>query len=227
MKILVVDDEISILKLLKMTLQLEGHEILLAKDAIEALNIIAKNYPDIIILDAMLPDIDGFNLIGKIKRIKDIPIIMLTAKSDMNDKLLGLQLGADDYITKPFNSRELILRINVIKKRILKSKTNEDKKVIKVGELTLIPNEKKVLVKDESVTLTYKEFKVLNYLCENPGRVFTRDELLTKVWGYDFEGTTRAVNILIQRIRKKLGPCQNYIKTIYGLGYKLDVNEED
>ncbi|MEG1004244.1 MAG: response regulator transcription factor [Romboutsia sp.] len=222
MKILVVDDEISILKLLKITLEVGGYETVLAKDAVSALDIIIKDPPDIIVLDAMLPDIDGFNLIHKIKKIKDIPIIMLTAKCSMNDKVLGLQLGADDYITKPFNSTELLLRINVIDKRICKMNNTSEDEVITIGKLTLYLKEKKVSIEGEFIELTYKEFQVLSYLCENHSKVFARDELLTKVWGYDFEGTTRAVDMLIQRLRKKLGPVQGYIKTIYGLGYKVD-----
>ena len=216
MKILVVDDEVSILQLIKMNLEIEGHVPITAENALDALELVIKEKPDIIILDAMLPDISGFNLIPKIKNIDDIPIIMLTAKSDINDKLLGLQLGADDYITKPFNSTELILRINIVGKHI----SSDSKKKVKdltVGDLTLLLDERKALIK-----LTFKEFEVLRCLCQNKNKVFSREELLNKVWGYDFEGTTRAVDILIQRLRKKLGPCQNYIKTLYKAGYKLD-----
>ncbi|MGU8347411.1 response regulator transcription factor [Clostridium perfringens] len=221
MKILVVDDEVSILQLIKMNLEIEGHVPIMAENALDALELVIKEKPDIIILDAMLPDISGFNLIPKIKNIDDIPIIMLTAKSDINDKLLGLQLGADDYITKPFNSTELILRINIVGKHI----SSDSKKKVKdltVGDLTLLLDERKALIKSEYINLTFKEFEVLRCLCQNKNKVFSREELLNKVWGYDFEGTTRAVDILIQRLRKKLGPCQNYIKTLYKDGYKLD-----
>ncbi|WP_024613853.1 response regulator transcription factor [Clostridium sp. Ade.TY] len=224
MKILVVDDEISILKMLKITLEVAGYEVLLAENAVSALDVILTDLPDIIILDAMLPDIDGFDLIPKIKKIKDIPIIMLTAKCNMSDKLLGLQLGADDYITKPFNSTELLLRINIIKKRSLDNKVkNEDEELI-VGDLKLFLKEKKLSINGEYIDLTYKEFQILSYLSKNHGKVFTRDELLIKIWGYDFEGTTRTVDMLIQRLRKKLGNYQSYIKTIYGLGYKIDAD---
>ena len=166
--------------------------------------------------------ISGFELIHKIKLINDIPIIMLTAKDDINDKLLGLQLGAEDYITKPFNSTELLLRIKVISKRINKFSKKTDK-TLSLGRITIIADERKVLVDNEYVDLTFKEFEVLNCLCENKGIVFSREDLLNKVWGYDFEGTTRAVDILIQRLRKKLGPCQTYIKTLYKAGYKFDL----
>lgn len=225
MKILVVDDEKSILQLIKMNLELEGYETLLATNAIEALNIVILKKPDIIILDAMLPDISGFNIISKIKNIEDIPIIMLTAKSDINDKLLGLQLGAEDYITKPFNSTELILRIKIISKRYFKKNQSTSNKLI-IGDLTLLLDERKVLVNCQYIDLTFKEFEVLKYLCQNKNKVFSRETLLNKIWGYDFEGTTRAVDILIQRLRKKLGSCQNYIKTLYKAGYKLDAEDK-
>ncbi|HAT4307251.1 response regulator transcription factor [Clostridium perfringens] len=223
MKILVVDDEVNILKMLKITLEVAGHEVLLSENALSVIDIILENEPDVIILDAMLPDIDGFNLIPKIKKVKDIPIIMLTAKCNINDKLLGLQLGADDYITKPFNSTELLLRLNIIKKRSIYPKKISHKNEITLGNLKLFLNEKKLLLNNEYVDLTFKEFQLLSCLCKNKGKVFTRDELLIKIWGYDFEGTNRTVDMLIQRLRKKLGSCQNYIKTIYGLGYKIDV----
>lgn len=222
MNILVVDDEISILQLIKMNLKLQNYNVITATCGNEALELTIKEKPDIIILDAMLPDISGFELIHKIKLIDDIPIIMLTAKGDINDKLLGLQLGAEDYITKPFNSTELLLRIKVISKRIKKFSKETDK-TLSLGRITIIANERKVLVDNEYVDLTFKEFEVLNCLCENKGIVFSREDLLNKVWGYDFEGTTRAVDILIQRLRKKLGSCQTYIKTLYKAGYKFDL----
>lgn len=222
MNILVVDDEISILQLIKMNLKLQNYNVVTATCGNEALELTIKEKPDIIILDAMLPDISGFELIHKIKLINDIPIIMLTAKDDINDKLLGLQLGAEDYITKPFNSTELLLRIKVISKRINKFSKKTDK-TLSLGRITIIADERKVLVDNEYVDLTFKEFEVLNCLCENKGIVFSREDLLNKVWGYDFEGTTRAVDILIQRLRKKLGPCQTYIKTLYKAGYKFDL----
>ena len=222
MNILVVDDEISILQLIKMNLKLQNYNVVTATCGNEALELTIKEKPDIIILDAMLPDISGFELIHKIKLIDDIPIIMLTAKDDINDKLLGLQLGAEDYITKPFNSTELLLRIKVISKRINKF-SKKTAKTLSLGRITIIADERKVLVDNEYVDLTFKEFEVLNCLCENKGIVFSREDLLNKVWGYDFEGTTRAVDILIQRLRKKLGPCQTYIKTLYKAGYKFDL----
>lgn len=225
MNILIVDDEVSILHLIKMNLELQNYEVTTATTGNEAIDLVIKTKPDIIILDAMLPDISGFQLINKIKLIKDIPIIMLTAKGDINDKLLGLQLGAEDYITKPFNSTELLLRIKVISKRITKFSKEGDKN-FSVGKITIIEKERKVMVDSEYIDLTFKEFEVLSCLCQNKGIVFSREDLLNRVWGYDFEGTTRAVDILIQRLRKKLGPCQGYIKTLYKAGYKVEFNDE-
>ncbi|WP_024614348.1 response regulator transcription factor [Clostridium sp. Ade.TY] len=225
MNILVVDDEISILQLIKMNLELQNYDVITATCGNEALDLIIKNKPDIIILDAMLPDISGFELINKIKLIKDVPIIMLTAKDDINDKILGFRLGAEDYITKPFNSTELLLRVKVISKRL--DKTSEEKTtLLSFGKLEINPIERKVSINSNYVDLTFKEFEVLLCLSENKGRVFSREDLLNKIWGYDFEGTTRAVDILIQRLRKKLGPCQGYIKTLYKAGYKFDIEDE-
>ena len=155
MNILVVDDEISILQLIKMNLKLQNYNVVTATCGNEALELTIKEKPDIIILDAMLPDISGFELIHKIKLIDDIPIIMLTAKDDINDKLLGLQLGAEDYITKPFNSTELLLRIKVISKRINKFSKKTDK-TLSLGRITIIADERKVLVDNEYVDLTFK-----------------------------------------------------------------------
>lgn len=224
MYILVVDDEISILQLVKMNLELQEYKVITATNGNDAILSIINFHPDIIILDAMLPDVSGFELIPKIKSISDIPILMLTAKGDINDKLLGLQLGAEDYITKPFNSTELLLRIKVISKRLAKNE-NDSKDFIELGKLKILLNERTVLIDSDYIDLTFKEFEVLKCLCKNKCMVFSRDDLLNKVWGYDFEGTTRAVDILIQRLRKKLGPCQHYIKTLYKAGYKLDVED--
>lgn len=226
MKILVVDDEVSILQLMQMTLELEHFEVITSKTGLDALSIIRKEPVDLIILDAMLPDTNGFSLIPKIKHIADIPIIMLTAKNDINDKILGLKLGADDYITKPFNSTELILRVKIISKRSPK-KVKDKKNKIVIGDLQIEKKERKLIIDSNEVTLTYKEFEVLKCLCENKGKVFSREELLNKVWGYDFEGTTRAVDILIQRLRKKLGTYQKYIKTLYKAGYKVEVDDNE
>ncbi len=223
MKILVIDDEQSILNLIRLTLELEGYEVLTASNGKEALEWWEEE-PEMIVLDLMLPDTDGYQLF-RIFREKNsnIPIIMLTAKSQMNDKLLGLQLGADDYITKPFHSTELLLRMKSIERRLkTHSLTEISVNLLKVGSITLHIEERKVFVHDKEISLTYREFDLLKLLIVNKQRVFTRDELLTKIWGFEYMGNTRAVDIMIQRLRKKLGEDGNDIKTIYGVGYKLE-----
>jgi two-component system, OmpR family, alkaline phosphatase synthesis response regulator PhoP len=223
MKILVIDDEQSILNLIRLTLELEGYEVLTASNGKAALECWEEK-PEMILLDLMLPDTDGYQLF-RIFREKNtyIPIIMLTAKSQMNDKLLGLQLGADDYITKPFHSTELLLRMKSIERRIqTHNLTEKTANLLKVGSITLHIAERKAFVHDKEISLTYREFDLLKLLIINKQRVFTRDELLTKIWGFEYIGHTRAVDIMIQRLRKKLGDDGNEIKTIYGVGYKLE-----
>lgn len=228
MKILVIDDEVSILYLIELNLKIEGYTIVKATTASEGIKKMKTEEPDLVILDIMLPDMTGYDAISKLREIdENIPVIMLTAKSDINDKLIGLQLGADDYITKPFYSAELILRIKAITKRMSKTHKMDLKNEISIGNLKLIKSQRKVLLNDNEIILTFKEFDVLMLLCENQKKVFTREELLDKVWGYDFKGNTRAVDILIQRLRKKLGSYQDIIKTVYGVGYKIEVTKNE
>lgn len=227
MKILIVDDEVSILYLVELNLKIEGYEVIKAQTGAEAIDKMREEKPDLAILDIMLPDTDGYSLIKRLRSIdENLPVIMLTAKSDINDKLLGLQLGADDYMTKPFHSTELILRIKAISKRISKAEKVDSKNEINVGNIKILRDERKVFVAEKEVVVTYKEFDLLLLLAENKEKVFTREELLNKVWGYDFEGTTRAVDILIQRLRKKLDDSQELIQTIYGVGYKLEADNK-
>ncbi|MGE7853166.1 response regulator transcription factor [Bacillus paramycoides] len=222
MKILVVDDESSIRNLIRMQLEMEGYEVLTAADGREA---VARwdERPDVLILDVMLPDTDGYELLRLFReKDRDIPVLMLTAKSQMNDKLLGLQLGADDYVTKPFNYAELILRVKNMSRRVKKEEAAVSHEVIRAGELVICPKERKVHVEGQEIQLTYREFNLCQLFVSNPQRVFMRDELLEKVWGFEYIGNTRAVDIMVQRLRKKLGNSGEYIKTIYGVGYKLD-----
>ncbi|MGE7634476.1 response regulator transcription factor [Bacillus paramycoides] len=222
MKILVVDDESSIRNLIRMQLEMEGYEVLTAADGREAVER-WNEQPDVLILDVMLPDTDGYELLRLFReKDRDIPVLMLTAKSQMNDKLLGLQLGADDYVTKPFNYAELILRVKNMSRRVKKEEAAVSHEVIRAGELVICPKERKVHVEGQEIQLTYREFNLCQLFVSNPQRVFMRDELLEKVWGFEYIGNTRAVDIMVQRLRKKLGNSGEYIKTIYGIGYKLD-----
>lgn len=221
MKILVVDDESSIRNLIRMQLEMEGYEVLTAADGREALER-WNEQPDVLILDVMLPDTDGYELLRLFReKDRDIPVLMLTAKSQMNDKLLGLQLGADDYVTKPFNYAEHILRVKNMSRRV-KKEVAVSREVIRAGELVICPKERKVHVEGQEIQLTYREFNLCQLFVSNPQRVFMRDELLEKVWGFEYIGNTRAVDIMVQRLRKKLGNSGEYIKTIYGVGYKFD-----
>lgn len=226
MKILVVDDEKSIVNLIRMNLELEGHEVVISMSGMDAVNKFKIEKPELVILDIMLPDISGHEVIKKFQKINnDVPVIMLTANSQINDKLLGLQLGADDYITKPFNSAELILRIKAITKRIKKkdNKAKENNNEIKISGLRILKDERKIFIDEQEIVMTYKEFDTLLLMMENCNKVFTREKLLERVWGYEYEGNTRAVDILIQRLRKKLGVYSEQLKTIYGVGYKLEL----
>ncbi|KEI06927.1 response regulator transcription factor [Clostridium botulinum] len=227
MKILLVDDEESILNLVKMNLMFENYDVVTAECGKDAIKLFQSESPDLIVLDLMLPDMDGFQIIHEIQNINsEIPIIVLSAKNQINDRLLGLQLGADDYITKPFDSRELILRIRAISRRINKVKltTNkETKKIIEKGFIKIMVLERRVFINLKEVNFTHIEFEILVLMVQNAYKVFTREELLDKIWGYDFSGNTRAVDIHIKRIRKKLLNHEEAIKTIYGVGYRFEV----
>lgn len=226
MKILVVDDEKSIVNLIRMNLELEGYKVVISMTGTDAVDKFKMEKPELVILDIMLPDISGHEVIQKFQKIDDeIPVIMLTANSQMNDKLLGLQLGADDYITKPFNSAELILRIKAITKRSKKkdNKARENNNEINIKGIRILKDERKILIDGQEVATTYKEFDTLLLMMENCNKVFTREKLLERVWGYEYEGNTRAVDILIQRLRRKLGIYSESLKTIYGVGYKLEL----
>ncbi|KGM97642.1 XRE family transcriptional regulator [Clostridium novyi A str. 4552] len=227
MKILLVDDEESLLNLVKINLMFENYEVITAECGKDAIELFQTQSPDLVVLDLMLPDIDGFQVIHEIQEINnEIPIVVLSAKNQINDRLLGLQLGADDYITKPFDSRELILRIRAISRRINKAKLLSDKKqsnIIEKGFIKIMRDERRVFIDEKEVIFTHIEFEILVLMVKNSYKVFTREELLDKIWGYDFSGNTRAVDIHIKRIRKKLLEHEDAIKTIYGVGYRFEV----
>lgn len=224
MKILVVDDEKSILNLIRMNLELEGYKIITSMSGLDALQKFRQVAPDFIILDIMLPDISGYNVLRKLRRSGcRVPVILLTAKDQLNDKLVGLQFGADDYMTKPFSNEELILRIRAITKRLqpIDRDASAPACELQLDGIRVLSEERAVFIDGQSVEVTSKEFDTLTLMLENRNRVFTREKLLESVWGYAFEGNTRAVDILIQRLRKKLGPYAENLRTIYGVGYKI------
>lgn len=224
--ILVIDDEKNIRELIEFNLEEEGYKVFLARDGKEGLEKITQYNIDLIILDLMLPEVDGLSVCRQIrgkKNTKNIPIIMLTAKGEEVDRILGLEMGADDYITKPFSPRELLARIKAIFRRMERIKEdtqkNNDNRVYEKGEIILDLDSHMAFKNDERVDLTPKEFELLRYFMINDKKVLTRDILLEKIWGYEYAGDTRTVDVHIRRLRQKIG--REYIVTVRGVGYKF------
>lgn len=225
-KILVVDDEKNILELIRFNLELNQFNVVTAMDGEEAIALIKETADiDLIILDLMLPNIDGIEVCRILKRnekTKNIPIIMLTAKGTETDKIFGLETGADDYVTKPFSVKELTARVKAQLRRSDKIKQDDD--VIVVNKMQINKKQHSVTIDNHTIVLTLKEYEVLKLLAENKGKVYTRDQLLNQVWGYDYFGETRTVDVNIRHIRKKIEEHDNsndYIETIRGVGYKI------
>ena len=231
-KILVVDDEQSIVTLLQYNLEQSGYSVITALDGEQGLQAAVDIRPDLVVLDLMLPKMDGLEVCKQLRQQKiNIPILMLTAKDDEFDKVLGLELGADDYLTKPFSPREVVARIKAILRRSqLQSNGSESSKdqedgLLKLGELKVFPDRYEAFFDEQQLELTPKEFELLLYLAKNKGRVLTRDQLLSAVWNYDFAGDSRIVDVHISHLREKIEKDTKkplYIKTIRGLGYKLE-----
>lgn len=227
-KILVVDDEKSIIELLTMSLEREGYEVVSAQDGERAVKTAVKERPDLIVLDVMLPDMDGFEVLGKLRKDISAPVIMLTARAEDIDKILGLELGADDYITKPFNPRELIARIKAILRRVRQTPKDEEQEAsdepINIGDLVVDLKQCSVTKKGKPINLTAKEFSLLELFLRRPNQIFTRQVVLEQVWGYDFYGESRIVDVHLQRLRKKIekDPANpTIIETIRGMGYRF------
>ncbi|MDO9333983.1 MAG: response regulator transcription factor [Dehalococcoidales bacterium] len=223
-KILVVDDDVKTVELVKLYLNRDGYKVLTAYDGTEALNLARQSHPDLIVLDLMLPGCDGLEICRILKNESDVPIIMLTARTTEDDKLAGLNLGADDYVTKPFSPRELAARVRVILRRLPEETLQRGPAEIKRGELTLNFLNREASIAGRALQLTPIEFKLLGVLAREPGRVFSREQLIEMVFGYDFEGFDRTVDVHILNLRRKLEPDPSrprYIKTAYGAGYKF------
>ncbi|MFN8379359.1 MAG: response regulator transcription factor [Anaerolineae bacterium] len=221
--ILIVDDEQHIIDLARMYLELEGYSVASSTDGAEALKRILGERPALVVLDLMLPGLDGWEVCRRVRAESDVPIIMLTARSDDIDRIVGLELGADDYLTKPFNPRELVARVKAILRRSVKRDKAPADTMIKFGNLIIYPERRLVTVEGETVDLRVKEFDLLQTLAENRGVVFTREKLLDVVWGYDFAGETRTVDVHIAHLRHKLEKMTPTIETVWGVGYRLDV----
>ncbi|MGG0824817.1 response regulator transcription factor [Paenibacillus turicensis] len=225
-KILVIDDEEALRDLIELVLRRENFQVQTVEDGKTALQVLNTFQPDLVILDLMLPDYSGYDLCKEIVKRQAVPVIMVSAKNEIIDKVLGLELGAEDYITKPFDNRELIARIKVVLRRYENndSKANEEETIIHHEELVFNFDTRIVQKNGSTVSLTAKEFKILETLLRRPTKVFTRDELLEMVWGYDYLGDSRTVDMTIMRLRKKLeddAESPKYVKTVYGFGYQL------
>ncbi|UJL45038.1 response regulator transcription factor [Virgibacillus sp. NKC19-16] len=223
-KILIVDDESSIVTLVNYNVERAGFQTDVAYDGLEAVKKVEENDYDLIILDLMLPGMDGMEVCKHLRSNKiETPILMLTARDDEFDKILGLELGADDYLTKPFSPKEVVARVKAILRR-----TNREQptyKTVRVGDLVIFPERYEAEMDDEIITFTRKEFELLFYLAKHKGKVISRDQLLNRIWDYDFIGDTRIVDVHISHLRDKIEPTTKkptYIKTVRGLGYKLE-----
>lgn len=220
-RVLVVDDDVKTVELVKLYLNRDGYKVLTAYDGVEGLRLAREGHPNLVVLDLMLPGIDGLQVCRTLRTESDVPIIMLTAKTTEQDRLTGLDLGADDYVTKPFSPKELAARVRVVLRR-LPGERGPDQ--INCGELTVNFLRHEASLAGRPLNLTTVEFKLLGVLAKEPGRVFSRGELIEKALGYDFDGFDRTIDVHILNLRRKLEPDPNhprYIKTVYGAGYKF------
>ena len=222
-RVLVVDDDAKTVELVKLYLNRDGYRVLTAYDGIEALRLARESHPDLIVLDLMLPGLDGLQVCRTLRDESDVPIIMLTAKTTEQDRLTGLDLGADDYVTKPFSPKELAARVRAVLRRLPEETLQRGPAEVTHGELTVNFLKHEVSLTGRSLNLTPIEFKLLGVLVREMGRVFSRAQLIEKVFGYDFDGFDRTIDVHILNLRRKLEPDPNhpaYIKTVYGVGYK-------
>ena len=224
-RILVVDDDRNICEIIRLYLEKEGFEVIIANDGQEALDVFRATTPSVVVLDVMMPKMDGFQVCREIRRVSSIPVIMLTAKGETFDKVLGLELGADDYMVKPFENKELVARIKAVLRRY-EPKDNADKEIIYPNIVINLTNYE-LKINGETIDIPPKELELLYYLATNPNKVFTREQLLETVWGFDYFGDSRTVDVHVKRLREKLeiaGENVNWqLKTVWGVGYKFEV----
>jgi two-component system alkaline phosphatase synthesis response regulator PhoP/two-component system response regulator ResD len=225
--ILVVDDETNIADLARIYLTKEGFEVITAEDGDEGLQLFRSRNPTLIVLDLMLPGVDGWEITRQIRKESNIPIIMLTARSEDVDRIVGLELGADDYLTKPFNPRELVARVKAVLRRYNPAQSNEevqtDKNRITVGDIVIDLRQRTVQINGRNVDLRAKEFELLTTFAQSPNSVFDREKLLNQVWGYEYYGDSRTIDVHITHLREKLEGSHVKIQTVWGVGYKLIV----
>ena len=222
LKILVVDDEARMRKLVKDFLVKKDFDVLEAEDGLKALDIFFENKNiALVILDVMMPKMDGWKVCKEIREFSKVPIIMLTAKSDEKDELLGFELGVDEYISKPFSPKILVARVEALLRRSGNISTND---IVNIGGIEINKSAHIVTVDGERVELSFKEFELLSYFVENVGIAFSREKILNNVWNYDYFGDARTIDTHVKKLRSKLGEKGNYIKTIWGMGYKFEVS---
>jgi DNA-binding response OmpR family regulator len=220
-RILIVDDEAHIVELVRLYLERDGFRVDSASDGAQGLRLNRELRPSLVILDLMLPEVDGLEVCRQVRAESDVPIVMLTARDEDVDKIVGLELGADDYLTKPFNPRELVARVKAILRRA-EAPARDEGKVLRLADVTIDPARREVTVAGQPVELRTKEFDLLRALAEHKGMVLTREQLLSRVWGYDFYGETRTVDVHIAHLRKRLAASADVrIVTVTGVGYKL------
>lgn len=225
--ILIADDNEDIREVLATYVVKEGFEPVLATDGIEAFELFKKCSPAVVLLDIMMPGMDGYKVCQKIREISEVPIILITAKGEDYERVMGLDIGADDYVVKPFSPSEVMARVRAVLRRMGRIEGNTDKKVLTIGDLTINIEAYSVFVGAEKVPMTKKEVETMWILAENPSKVFTRDNLLDSLWGQDYFGDSRTVDSHIKRLRAKLDKVEHpgwEIKTIWGLGYKFELN---
>lgn len=224
-RILVVDDDKNICEIIRLYLEKEGFSVSIANDGKEALEMFRATTPSVVVLDVMMPKMDGFQVCREIRRVSSIPVIMLTAKGETFDKVLGLELGADDYMVKPFENKELVARIKAVLRRY-EPKDNTDKEII-YPNISINLTNYELKINGETIDIPPKELELLYYLATNPNKVFTREQLLETVWGFDYFGDSRTVDVHVKRLREKLelaGENLNWqLKTVWGVGYKFEV----
>ena len=223
-KILIVDDDVNICELLRLYLEKEGYDTVIANDGSEAVKLALKETPDLILLDIMLPSLDGWQVCREIRKTLETPIIMITAKGEVFDKILGLELGADDYVTKPFDTKEVVARV----KAVLRRSNDKQKKQIeevKYDNLRINLTNYELEVSGKQIDTPPKELELIYHLASNPNRVYTRDQLLDEVWGFDYYGDSRTVDVHVKRLREKLENISEEwsLKTVWGVGYKFEV----
>lgn len=221
-KVLIVDDDENICEVINMYLKSSGYDTQIALNGRSAREIYSEYKPDLVLLDVMIPYIDGIDVLKWIRKQSETPVIMITAKGDTFDKVLALELGADDYIVKPFEPKELLARVKAVLRRYSVENIKDD--VLKFGNISIDASSYKVIYKGEEIKMPPKEFELLYYLASNKNKVFTREQLLCEVWGYDYPGDSRTVDVHIKRLREKLSETKLWqIETVWGVGYKFEV----